>query len=96
MNTSKFDDKLVTLVFLAGEIEATLLVDELKSQGLAAEASGILTAGFRAEAPGSVKVLVHEADYPAAKEAMEAYLASKQAIDWEQVDLGEMDEGALP
>lgn len=84
-------DKLVTLAFLAGEIEATLLADELKSQGIPAEASGTLTAGFRAEAPGSVKVLVHENNLAAAKQVMDDYHASKQAIDWDQVDVGEAD-----
>lgn len=87
------NEKLVTLAFLAGEIEATLLADELKNQGVAAEASGTLTAGFRAEAPGSVKVLVYEKDLAEAKRIMAEYLDSKQAIDWDQVDVGEMDEG---
>ena len=86
-------DKLVTLAFLAGEIEATLLATELKNQGIAAEASGTLTAGFRAEAPGSVKVLVYENDLDQAKQIMDDYLASKKQIDWDQVDVGDELEG---
>lgn len=84
---------LATLAILSGEIEAKLLADELKNRGIAAEASGTLTAGFRAEAPGSVKVLVHEKDLAVAKQIMAEYLASKQAIDWDQVDVGEMEDG---
>lgn len=83
------NDKLVTLAFFAGEIEATLIANELKNLGIAAEASGLLTAGFRAEAPGSVKVLVHEKDLPEAKRIMDDYVASKQEIDWDRVDVGE-------
>ncbi|MEM9419107.1 MAG: DUF2007 domain-containing protein [Planctomycetota bacterium] len=86
------DEKLVTLATLAGEIEATLLADELKRQGIAAEASGLLTAGFRAEAPGSVKVLVHEQDLDEAKAVMADYYASKEEIDWDQVDVGEAED----
>lgn len=92
MNLPSDDQKLVTLAFLAGEIEATLLADELKSQGIPAEASGTLTAGFRAEAPGSVKVLVHEENLAAAKQIMDDYHASKEAIDWDQVDVGEAED----
>lgn len=91
MNLPADDQKLVTLTFLAGEIEATLLADELKNQGIPAQASGTLTAGFRAEAPGSVKVLVHEKDLAAAQQIMNDYHASKEAIDWDQVDVGEPD-----
>lgn len=93
MNVSRDDAKLATLAILDGEIEATLLADELKNQGIAAEASGTLTAGFRAEAPGSVKVLVHEKDLAEAKRIMAEYLDAKQAIDWDSVDVGEMEEG---
>lgn len=93
MNHADPDQKLATLAVLSGEIEATLLADELKHQGIAAEASGTLTAGFRAEAPGSVKVLVHEKDLDTAKQIMDDYLASKQEIDWDQVDVGESEDG---
>jgi hypothetical protein len=82
-------DKLVTLANLAGEIEATLLANELKNQGIRAEASGVMTAGFRAEAPGSVKVLIRAADHAEAKRVMDEYFESRKAIDWDQVDVGE-------
>jgi len=95
MNLPADDQKLVTLAFLAGEIEATLLADELKNHGIPAEASGTFTAGFRAEAPGSVKVLVHEKDLAAAKQIMDDYHASKEAIDWDQVDVGEADTNGI-
>ncbi|MEM1356000.1 MAG: DUF2007 domain-containing protein [Planctomycetota bacterium] len=86
------DDKVVTLVFLPTEIEATALAQELTRAGIEAQASGLLTAGFRAEAPGQVKVLVHERDLARAKELLDDYLASKQEIDWSQVDVGEPED----
>ena len=81
--------KLVTLAFFAGEIEATLVADELRNQGIPAEASGLLTAGFRAEAPGSVKVLVYEQDLEEAKHILDEYTHSKKEIDWDEVDVNE-------
>lgn len=90
------DNKLATLAFFAGEIEATLIANELKNLGIPAEASGTLTAGFRAEAPGSVKVLVRDQDLDEAKRILEDYTKSRQDIDWDQVDVGEMDDGNTP
>lgn len=90
------DDAVVTLAFVPSEIEATLIADELKREGIQAEAAGFLTAGFRAEAPGRVKVLVHEKDLERAKELLDVYIASRDEIDWSQVDLGEAEDGADP
>ncbi|MEM6506377.1 MAG: DUF2007 domain-containing protein [Planctomycetota bacterium] len=83
------DDNIVTLAFFATEVEATMAADELKREGIQAEPAGLLTAGFRAEAPGRVKVLVHERDLEQAKALLDEYLHSRDEIDWSQVDLGE-------
>ena len=93
MDPLSSDGKLVTLAFFAGEIEATLVANELKNLGIPAEASGTLTAGFRAEAPGSVKVLVREQDFTEAKQILDDYTRSRQEIDWDSVDVGEQTEG---
>ncbi len=85
-------DKLVTLAFFDREIEATMLADELQNHGIAAQAAGTLTAGFRAEAPGSVKVLVHERDLQRAEQIMKESIASRGDIDWDQIDVGEMED----
>lgn len=89
------DDSVVTLAFFPTEIEAKMIADELKREGIQAEAAGILTAGFRAEAPGKVKVLVHESDLEQAKALLDDYVHSRDNIDWSQVDLGE-PEGEGP
>lgn len=83
------DDHIVTLAFFPTEVEATMIADELKREGIQAEPAGILTAGFRAEAPGRVKVLVHERDYEKAKALLDEYVHSRDEIDWDQVDVGE-------
>ncbi|MEM9347382.1 MAG: DUF2007 domain-containing protein [Planctomycetota bacterium] len=83
------DDNIVTLAFFATEVEATMIADELKREGIQAEPAGLLTAGFRAEAPGRVKVLVHERDLEQAKALLDEYLHSRNEIDWSQVDLGD-------
>ncbi len=86
------DDSVVTLAFFPSEIEATTIAAELKREGIQAEAAGTLTAEFRAEAPGRVKVLVHARDLERAKELLEDYIQSRETIDWSQVDLGESED----
>jgi len=83
------DDNVVTLAFFPSEIEATMIADELKREGIQAEPAGLLTAGFRAEAPGQVKVLVHESDYERAKALLDEYVHSRDQIDWSKVDFGQ-------
>ncbi|MEO0475762.1 MAG: DUF2007 domain-containing protein [Planctomycetota bacterium] len=85
------DDNIVTLAFFPTEVEATMIADELKREGIQAEPAGILTGGFRAEAPGRVKVLVHEKDLEQAKALLDEYINSRDQIDWSQVDLGEAE-----
>lgn len=83
------DDNIVTLAFFPTEVEATMIADELKRAGIQAEPAGILTAGFRAEAPGRVKVLVHQNDFEKGKALLDEYIQSRDHIDWSKVDLGE-------
>lgn len=94
MNEPTHPDHLITLATFPSEIDATLLAGELKNLGIAAEASGILTAGFRAEAPGSVKVLVHPEDLAAAQQIMNDYNAAHDNIDWDNIDVGDMEPDA--
>lgn len=59
-----------TLLSVANEIEATVIVDYLDQCGIRAFAAGGYTAGFRAEAPGDVKILVKQADLDRARRAL--------------------------
>ena len=87
-------DQIVTLAFLNSEVEAKLLSDALRLEGIRSEVAGFLTGSFRAEAPGRVKILVQASDLVQAKALLDDYSRSRQEIDWSQVDLsgGEDDD----
>lgn len=86
-------DRLVDLTACRTEFEAEIIVEELKAEGVEARAVGGTTAGFRAEAPGEVKVIVHEKDLVRAKELLAIIKSESSRIDWSDVDVGEMEEG---
>lgn len=66
------DVSLVKLTTAATEWEAAMVVNRLQSAGIAASATGGFTAGFRAEAPGVVNVLVDSRDRDKALEVVQA------------------------
>jgi hypothetical protein len=57
----------VVLTTVPSEAQAAIIVAALRERGIEAQAIGQLTSGFRAEAPGWVKVLVRQADRAAAQ-----------------------------
>ena len=61
-STNLNDEKLVVVAERATETAASILVAVLKDEGIEAVATGGFTAGFRAEAPGMVKVQTFERD----------------------------------
>lgn len=79
----------VVLTSVPSEIEATAIVTALGAEGIEAMMTGALTAGFRAEAPGEVQVLVHEKDFFQAKRVFDELLKNRGDVDWSQVDVGE-------
>jgi hypothetical protein len=60
-------DSLVPLVLLADEFEAATIASLLREQGIPAQATGGFTSGFRAEAPGDVRVVVFRKDLERAR-----------------------------
>jgi Putative prokaryotic signal transducing protein len=60
--------KLVTVAERNSEAAASILVSILCDEGIKAIATGGFTAGFRAEAPGRVRVQTFEADAERAKQ----------------------------
>ena len=62
--------KLVTVAERTSEMSATILVSVLKDAGIRAVATGGFTSGFRAEAPGMVKVQTLEADAERARQVI--------------------------
>ncbi len=63
------DDPLrpIVLTTAGTEGEAAAILAALGGRGIQARSIGALTSGFRAEAPGGVKVLVRQADYEQAR-----------------------------
>lgn len=63
--------KLVTVARRFSEVAASILVAALQDAGIRAIATGGFTAGFRAEAPGVVKVQTFEKDAERARQIIE-------------------------
>ncbi len=64
------NESLVTVAERADEMSATILVSVLEDAGIKAVATGGFTSGFRAEAPGMVKVQTFEKDAERAKQVI--------------------------
>ena len=79
------------LIRVANEMEAMIIIGHLEEHGIRAEAAGVYTAQFRAEAPGDVKVLVRAEDFQRAREILSELRQSSSAIDWSQVDVGDAE-----
>ena len=62
------DAKLVTVAERSTEVAASVLVSVLQDEGIKAVAIGGFTAGFRAEAPGVVRVQTLEPDAERARQ----------------------------
>ncbi len=63
-------NRVVVLTTVPTEAEAATIVAALDGGGIQARITGELTSGFRAEAPGDVRVLVREADLEQARELL--------------------------
>jgi len=87
------DENLVKLTTVPGEYEATAIVSALEAEGIKAQTVGGFTAGFRAEAPGGVSVVVLEDDLPRAKQIFADLKAHGAGIDWSQVDVDDPNAG---
>ena len=85
------DDKLTRLETFNDEIQAALVVSALEAEGITARATGGFTAGFRAEAPGYVDVVVREADVDRARQILETIDLENETVDWSRVDVGKRE-----
>ncbi len=79
------EDATVLLASVPSEIESSVIVAALEGEGIEARASGVMTSGFRAEAPGGVNILVRRSDRARALEILREH----QAVDWSKVDVGD-------
>jgi nitrogen regulatory protein PII-like uncharacterized protein len=81
----------VTLANFASDFEAAALVNALAASGIKASTTGGFTAGFRAEAPGEVHVIVRSEDKEQADKVLDEFKRGGPDIDWSQVDVGDTD-----
>ncbi|MEM8947473.1 MAG: hypothetical protein AAGD11_20025 [Planctomycetota bacterium] len=68
---SEQENRPEPLVSVTTDLEAAMIVSALAAQNVDATTTGSFTAGFRAEAPGEVQVLVRKRDLPKAIELLE-------------------------
>ena len=83
--------KLKTLTQVDDEPQGAIIVAVLADAGIKATLTGVFTAGFRAEAPGYVSVVVSEKDLPKAKKILES-IDLETPVDWSKVDVGEPED----
>jgi hypothetical protein len=74
------------------DIEAAAIVAALEAHGVHASTTGGYTAGFRAEAPGQVQVIVRRHQLQRAREVLADVREEATEIDWSQVDVGEPED----
>lgn len=82
----------VLLASARNEVEAAAICSALAAYGIQASATGGYTSGFKAEAPGEVKVMVKHGDLERAAQALKEIRQEQGKIDWSDVDVGEPDE----
>lgn len=81
-------DRLVTLVRMDDEATASIVVSALNESGIQAMMTGGAVAGFRAEAPGYVNVVISEKDIPTAQKILKS-IEFEDTIDWSKIDVGQ-------
>jgi hypothetical protein len=84
--------ELVDLTSVTSEFEGATIVEALRAQGIPANHYGGGLAGFRADVPGFVRVVVRRQDLGKAQLALRAIHADSIDIDWDEVDVGQPEE----
>lgn len=85
--------KPIALTSVPNDIEAAVIVAALSAEGIEAMATGGFTAGFVAEAPGSVQITVKQEDLSRALQVLDQFEENQTPIDWSNVDVGQPDDG---
>jgi len=88
------NEKLKKLATVWSEYEAAAIVNALEAEGIRAESVGGYTAGFRAESPSGVSVLVMEDDLERAKAILNGLRAHGAGVDWDKVEVDQPEDEA--
>jgi hypothetical protein len=86
------NENLARLTSVRNEMEAGIIIGALEQEGIKATMSGVYTAGFRAEAPGWVEVLVAEDNLSQAQAILQQVHDDHSDVDWANVDVGEPED----
>ena len=86
--TSESSD-LEILVMVSNEVEAAVIVGALQEKGVHAVATGGYISGFKAEAPGDVKILVRHNEADEARRMLDQIRQEQSEVDWSEIDVGE-------
>lgn len=83
------DGKLVEVASYASEWQAEAVAAALRAEGIKSQVVGGMLTGFRAEVPGVLaKVIVHEADFDAARSTIAGLKTESTSIDWDNLPEG--------
>ena len=82
----------VELTSAANNMEAAAIVAALNVEGIKTVTTGEFTAGFLAEAPGNVQILVKSCDLAGAQELLQRFEEGGSPIDWSQIDVGKPED----
>jgi nitrogen regulatory protein PII-like uncharacterized protein len=81
------------LTSVPNDIEAAAIVNALADRGIQATMTGTYTSGFRAQAPGWVKIVVRKRDLDSAKQALADLKSGTSDIDWSEIESDEDNGG---
>jgi hypothetical protein len=87
MSTPSSD--LEILAAVSNEVEAAAIVGALQEKGIHAVATGGYISGFKAEAPGEVRILVRHQEAERARQMLDQIRQEQTEIDWSEIDVGE-------
>jgi hypothetical protein len=78
------------LVSVPSDVEAAAIVAGLDAHGIRAISAGEYTAGFRAETPGMVDVIVRSEDLASARQVLTQLQQGSADVDWPLIDESEL------
>ncbi len=84
-------DNPQVLTSVSSDVEAAIIVNALAERGIKASAVGGFTSGFRAEAPGEIRVVVRHADLDAAARALAELEQQALDVDSSETDFDDSD-----
>jgi putative signal transducing protein len=86
------NEKLKKVTTVWSEYEAAAIVNALEADGIRAQPTGGYTAGFRAESPSGVAILVFEDDLERAKAIVSDLRTRGAGVDWDNVDVNRPED----